>query len=135
MWVEQNQFGPAASTGSGSSNNLASCFTSAIVQLGQTLSAKQTCDQSGLGLGFQAVFPFFPATTGGLMNTRGAAAGVFTQGEPTLIISPTVIKETAERSRLVDLRLNEARGGEPADWLPDCVITFTGSEQLSLKPS
>lgn len=62
----------------------------------------------------------------------GAAAGVFTQGKPTLIISPTVIEEG---SHLVGLQLNEARSSEAADWLPDCVITFTGSEQLSLKPS
>lgn len=66
------------------------------------------------------------------VSVRGRAAQlleVFT----TLIISPTVIKEPGEGSHLVGL--NEARSSEAADWLPGCVITFTGSEQFSLKPS
>lgn len=48
--------------------------------------------------------------------TSSAAAGVFTRGEPALIISQTVIKEAGGGSHLVGLELNKAGSREAADW-------------------
>lgn len=48
--------------------------------------------------------------------TSSAAAGVFTQGKPALIISQTVITQADGGSHLVGLELNKAGSREAADW-------------------